>query len=146
MATHCIHTKIKLKYDDLENFQYNNPILDQGEVAFATTKDETLQFVGDGCSYFSELKPIASTVTSIERNYINNETLQHIMTDKLPTFSEYMDEPLFTFQQDEWSEPKYKCPQCGYPVRKNLNMILTSFPAKYLYRCDNCDYTDYLTK
>jgi len=45
--------------------------------------------------------------------------------------------------QVEFSEPKYKCPKCGGNVRKNLTMVLTSYPPKYRYECDNCDHVDF---
>ena len=44
----------------------------------------------------------------------------------------------------EWSEPKYTCPKCDGNVRKNLVTVFTSYPPKYLYRCDECDYEEYM--
>ena len=38
------------------------------------------------------------------------------------------------------SEPCFKCPKCGGSVRKNLGMVLTSYPPQYRYECENCDY------
>jgi predicted RNA-binding Zn-ribbon protein involved in translation (DUF1610 family) len=46
--------------------------------------------------------------------------------------------------EPEWSEPKYICPKCGGYVRKNLRVALLSSPLKYLYKCQMCDYEEYL--
>lgn len=40
----------------------------------------------------------------------------------------------------QYSEPCFKCPKCGGKVRKNLGMVLTSYPPQYRYECDKCDY------
>lgn len=44
----------------------------------------------------------------------------------------------------EWSEPKYQCEKCGGNMRKNLMMVLDSYPPKYQYECDTCGHVDYL--
>lgn len=45
----------------------------------------------------------------------------------------------------EWSEPKFKCPECNEGgMRKNNMVVLTTYPAKYEYRCDKCGHIEYL--
>lgn len=49
---------------------------------------------------------------------------------------------LFT---EQYSEPKYDCPECGDGhMRKNLMIVLASYPPKYQYECDTCGHVDYL--
>ena len=45
-----------------------------------------------------------------------------------------------------WSEPKFTCPRCGGNVRKNLLIVCTSIPPKFMYQCENssCCFTTYL--
>ena len=43
-----------------------------------------------------------------------------------------------------WSKPKYQCPECGGNVRKNLMVVLTSYPPSYEYQCESCGHIDYL--
>lgn len=46
---------------------------------------------------------------------------------------------------EQYSEPKYDCPECGSGhMRKNLTMVLPSYPPKYQYECDVCGHVDYL--
>ena len=49
------------------------------------------------------------------------------------------------YEWKEWSEPKYECPKCGGPVRKNLLMVHPSNPPRYTYKCDKCGKVDYLS-
>lgn len=49
------------------------------------------------------------------------------------------------FFTEQYSEPKYDCPECGSGhMRKNLMMVLASYPPKYQYECDTCGHVDYL--
>ena len=66
--------------------------------------------------------------------------------NNLPTMNEYIKEnnPQKLYNFSTYSEPLFKCPVCGGPVRKNLQIVLTSYPPKYLYVCDNCGSTEYL--
>jgi len=48
------------------------------------------------------------------------------------------------YNGSEWSEPKYNCPNCGGNMRKNMRIVLPSFPPKYEYQCDKCSHVDYL--
>lgn len=64
--------------------------------------------------------------------------------NELPSKTEYeisLGEPL-SFQ--EWSEPKYKCSECGGGMCKNNMVTLTTYPAMYEYRCNKCGHVDYL--
>jgi hypothetical protein len=63
----------------------------------------------------------------------------------LPTakeYSEMVQKAALQFTA-QWSEPKYQCPKCGGGMRKNLMVVLTSYPVKYEYCCDKCGYVDY---
>lgn len=68
-------------------------------------------------------------VKSLEEYLKDNEHIQKLCSGML----------------QEYSEPKYKCPQCGGNVRKNLTIVLASNPPKYTYKCDNCDYINHHT-
>ena len=65
--------------------------------------------------------------------------------NQLPTLEEFTKDIPHTevFNTATKSEPKYICPDCGGDVRKRLDIrldiILTSYPPKYRYECDNPD-------
>ena len=66
-------------------------------------------------------------------------------TTCLPTAKEYSEAAekiAFQFTA-QWAEPKYKCPKCDGGMRKNMMVVLTSYPAQYEYQCDKCGYIDY---
>ena len=66
-------------------------------------------------------------------------------TTRLPTAKEYSEaaeKVAFQFTA-QWSEPKYQCPKCDGGMRKNMMVVLTSYPAKYEYQCDKCGHIDY---
>lgn len=44
-----------------------------------------------------------------------------------------------------YSEPIYQCPKpkCGGGMCKDLNMVLTSKPPQYLYKCNKCGHVVY---
>lgn len=66
-------------------------------------------------------------------------------TTCLPTAKEYSEAAekiAFQFTA-QWSEPKYQCPKCGGGMRKNMMVVLTSYPAQYEYQCDKCGHVDY---
>lgn len=63
----------------------------------------------------------------------------------LPSAKEYREaanKAAFQFT-GQWSEPKYQCPECGGGMRKNMMVVLTSYPAQYEYQCDKCGHIDY---
>lgn len=66
------------------------------------------------------------------------------LTAELPSSDEYarMHQPNFYWQR-EWSEPKYKCPECGGGMCRNEMVVLTSNPPKYEYRCNKCGNVEY---
>ena len=73
-----------------------------------------------------------------------NDTIS-INTTCLPTakeYSEVAEKIAFQFTA-QWSEPKYKCPKCDGGMRKNMMVVLTSYPAQYEYQCDKCGHIDY---
>ena len=66
-------------------------------------------------------------------------------TDALPSKEDYLESNKRTYTDfSEWSEPKYKCPKCeNGGMRKNLTVILTSLPCQYVYKCNECGYTEH---
>ena len=34
-----------------------------------------------------------------------------------------------------------KCPECGEPLYRRIDIILTSYPPKYRYECGKCNWT-----
>ena len=66
-------------------------------------------------------------------------------TIRLPTEKEYSEEAeKIAFQiTAQWSEPKYQCPKCGGGMRKNMMVVLTTYPEKYEYQCDKCGHIGY---
>ena len=36
------------------------------------------------------------------------------------------------------------CKKCGKEIKVNTNNILLSYPAKYSYKCNNCEYKGYI--
>lgn len=54
----------------------------------------------------------------------------------LPTREEYKKE-IFT-ETIMRSKPLYRCEKCGGSMRKDLTVVLTTYPAKYRYECDKC--------
>ena len=64
----------------------------------------------------------------------------------LPTAEEYKENVMKTVTQfsGEWSQPKYQCPKCGGGMCKNLYITLTTVPAQYEYRCQDCGNVEYL--
>ena len=75
MAQINLNTRIKVKYDTLENWNSNNPILLAGEIAIATVPGgssahnieapQLLMKVGDGTSNFSALKFVSAQAADV---------------------------------------------------------------------------------
>lgn len=63
----------------------------------------------------------------------------------LPTAEEYaaMCVPMYDNGLPTYSEPKYICPKCGGGMCRDNTKVLTSYPAKYEYVCDNCGNVEY---
>ena len=40
------------------------------------------------------------------------------------------------------SEPLYQCPWCGGIVRRDLTVMLPTFPPQFKYVCDDCSYEE----
>ena len=58
---------------------------------------------------------------------------------KLPTMDEYFDDLYETWSPHHYSEALFKCPKCGEgEVRRDNEVILSSYPPKNLYKCFNC--------
>ena len=37
-------------------------------------------------------------------------------------------------------ETDVECPKCGKPLRKRIDVVLTSYPAQYYYYCPECGF------
>ena len=59
-------------------------------------------------------------------------------SSSLPSLDEYLEAQKAA--SSEKSDPLFKCPKCGGIVRKDLSYVLLTYPAKYRYECDACDY------
>lgn len=57
----------------------------------------------------------------------------------LPTKDEYIKRKKYSPINSGWSEPKFKCDECGGNVRRDNSIILTTFPPLYRYVCEDCD-------
>lgn len=74
-----------------------------------------------------------------------SDTKTSYKTEYLPTIEEYKKSIENISDANEWSEPKFKCPKCAIGrMHKNNTIVLTTYPVKYLYKCDNCDHIEYL--
>ncbi len=56
----------------------------------------------------------------------------------LPTKDEYIKRKDTIINSSGWSEPKFKCDDCGGNVRKDNTIVLATFPPVYRYVCENC--------
>lgn len=36
-----------------------------------------------------------------------------------------------------------ECPECGKPLYKRTDIVLSSYPPKYEYKCLSCDWSGY---
>ena len=36
-----------------------------------------------------------------------------------------------------------QCPECGEPLYKRMDIVLTTYPAQYQYECDKCGWVGY---
>ena len=64
-------------------------------------------------------------------------------TKELPSIEEY--ESKFSKPSNpSYSEPKFKCPECGGGMCKDLSIVLTTYPVKYCYKCNKCGHIEYL--
>lgn len=64
-------------------------------------------------------------------------------TDALPSREYYLGSTERTYADfSVWSEPIYKCPKCDGGMRKNLTVVLTTYPCQYQYKCNKCGYTE----
>lgn len=110
-----------------------------------------------GCEYYN--KPywsVVSPCTSCPRRnsingYISTDTITITVGNcdntitRLPTAKEYSEMAQKTAFQftGQWSEPKYQCPKCDGGMRKDLTMVIDTYPAQYKYQCDKCGHTEY---
>ena len=88
---------------------------------------------------------INNSIDVITSNAISIGDLISTNTAILPSAKEYREaaeKEAFQYALS-WSEPKYQCPKCGGGMRKNMMVVLTSYPAQYEYQCDKCGYVDY---
>ena len=50
-----------------------------------------------------------------------------------------MDVPLWEARE----QTHIACPNCGKPLWRRNDIVLTSYPAQYQYECDNCSWVGY---
>ena len=51
----------------------------------------------------------------------------------------------FILNDREYSDPKFTCVNCQTGgMCKNLKIVCPTYPPKYKYKCNNCNYVDYL--
>lgn len=96
-----------------------------------------------GCQWYN--KPYWSVVNPCHNCHKFYNTVTYTTTTTLPTAKEYKEasDKMRYGSADEWSEPKYQCPECGGGMCKNLRMVLSSYPVKYKYQCDKCGHVEY---
>jgi len=41
---------------------------------------------------------------------------------------------------NDWVKTEITCPKCGSSVYKNIEVVLTSYPPHYQYKCISCDW------
>ena len=60
---------------------------------------------------------------------------------EVPTREEFVvEQNLANAVLDQYSGPRYICPKCGGNMRKNRSIVLTTYPPKFRYECDKCDF------
>ena len=57
----------------------------------------------------------------------------------MTTWDEYTKSPNTAKPYDKMIQVNIKCPQCGRPLYKCLNVIYCSLPPQYAYKCKECD-------
>lgn len=94
-----------------------------------------------------------STINDLEEHIAKNnarinelEIKQQESYKHLPTYEDYISAFFPSLIEQKWSEPKFQCPECGGPVRRQNNPCYTSFPLTYYYQCDHCNFNTYLTE
>lgn len=62
------------------------------------------------------------------------------------TMEEYVsqNESILDCFNQQWSAVKFDCPKCGGGMRKDLTVVLTSYPPRYIYQCDKCKHIEHL--
>ena len=99
------------------------------------------------CTNCKGVPPTYNTLNSLSNNTLNALLNEKADEDKksLKTLEEYIDshrEAINHYGEfGEYSEPKFKCPKCGGNVRKNLSLVLTSYPPQYRYDCEKCGHS-----
>lgn len=68
--------------------------------------------------------------------------INNAINNSLPTAKEYREMADQIAFSEQWSEPKYQCPKCNGGMRRDETIVLTSFPAQYMYECNKCGYRE----
>ena len=55
------------------------------------------------------------------------------------TWDEYQN-MIFTFEHDNREKTDIECPECGSPLWRRTDIVLTSYPPQYRYECDACGW------
>lgn len=48
-----------------------------------------------------------------------------------------------TWEMESCSQVNIECPKCGAKLFRRNDMVLTSYPPKYQYECDKCNWVGY---
>lgn len=79
----------------------------------------------------------------MERNVATENIMSSLLTtdefDKLE--SRFIEG--YVAAQKEWSEPIFKCKVCSGGMCRQNNIVYTSNPPKYMYKCDKCGHIEY---
>ncbi len=68
-----------------------------------------------------------------------NEENVCIIRSSFPT-QEEVNKVAAELSTDGWNQTQYKCPKCGNSILEN-NIILTTYPQQYSWKCKHCDWT-----
>lgn len=68
--------------------------------------------------------------------------INRVINNRLPTAKEYREMANQIDFLAQWSEPKYQCPKCNGGMRRDETIVLSSFPAQYMYECNKCGYRE----
>jgi predicted RNA-binding Zn-ribbon protein involved in translation (DUF1610 family) len=48
-----------------------------------------------------------------------------------------------TWEMEPRSQVNIECPKCGAKLFRRNDIVLTSYPPKYQYECDKCNWVGY---
>lgn len=86
------------------------------------------------CNEYSQSGKGSMYRLSIPREIFIEAYEKFCKSSNLPSRDEYLSQSI------NRSPALYRCPKCGGNVRKDTSFCLTTYPPKYRYECDDCDY------